>query len=530
MFINLPSNPPPYQLATADATPHWRPLTNTTSAAAAAAAAQADAVLCEGQGDGLFRFCQQCGKLEPLPHFDSDKRSCRNSLNRRRIASAGEDDLLLHTASHMLRSSSGSSSGARVGRSRAVKGSKKTPGKPQLTQQNTTEPPGGNATASQDGLCSEEPAQYRSPPTVRHAAAAAAPDAACTADVAAALAEAFCGNTTKAPTSSFLVEDWPTHVTAGQHAAAATAAAAAFAPQQQLDAVLQTDVLFEMCTAMEGLDGSCCSCSSTHDISSEQELEQLLEHELRAAAAAAAASGRPAAAAAPCNRTPTYAYVQLQQQASMPKDFKMPKEPYNALGGRNGCQALTAQGSIQWQQQTITTPCWQHLDQQQQGVGMLAAVPAPNIGFGYVHEAPSMQHLAMQQQQMVGMFESNAGIGVGAAPSASSLQQRLHHLQEMQQQLEQLQSMMAVVQLKRQQAAALLDTADAAAAAAVAVAQAVGAGSQVPMLHRSTTLDAAAVASAMGVGVQVPTLRRSQTLESSSNGFCACPTWASFVV
>ncbi|WIA44128.1 hypothetical protein OEZ86_010470 [Tetradesmus obliquus] len=39
-------------------------------------------------GDGLWRFCQQCGKLEPLAAFDSNKRSCRNGLQRRREQSA----------------------------------------------------------------------------------------------------------------------------------------------------------------------------------------------------------------------------------------------------------------------------------------------------------------------------------------------------------------------------------------------------------------------------------------------------------
>ncbi|WIA23642.1 hypothetical protein OEZ85_000347 [Tetradesmus obliquus] len=39
-------------------------------------------------GEGLWRFCQQCGKLEPLAAFDSNKRSCRNGLQRRREQSA----------------------------------------------------------------------------------------------------------------------------------------------------------------------------------------------------------------------------------------------------------------------------------------------------------------------------------------------------------------------------------------------------------------------------------------------------------
>jgi hypothetical protein len=386
-------------------------------------------------------------------------------------------------------------------------------------QQNTTEHPSGNATMPQDVLDSEDtPARHGSYPAVQHAAAEAA-EAACTADVAAALAEAFCGSTANALSSSFQVNDcWQTHVTAGPHAAAANAAGVP--AQQQLDAMLQTDVLFDVCTAMEGLDGSCCSCSSTHDISSAEELEQLLEHELRAAAAAA-----------PGNWTP--AYTQLQQQASMPKESLMRKESYNMLGGRNGYQLLPAQGSMQLQQQTIRTPCWQHPEQQQQGVGVPAGLPAPSFGFGHFAETPPMQQLGMQQQQqlVVNMPESNAGIGVGGASGVASVQQRLDHLQEMQQQLEQMQSMMAVVQLKRQQAAALLDTADAAAAAAVAPG--FGAGLQMPMLRRTTaTQDAAAVEPAvgMGVGLQVPSLQRTLTLESSSNGFCAGATWASFMM
>jgi hypothetical protein len=163
----------------------------------------------------------------------------------------------------MPRSSSGSSS-ARVSRSRGCKSSKKTPSKPQLMQQNTR----GKATMSQDVLDNEDiPARHGSYPAVQHAAA----EAACTADVAAALAEAFCGSAANALTSSCRMDDcWQTHVTAGPHAAAATAARVQ-AQQQQLDAVLQADVLFDVCTAMEGLDGSCCSCSSTHEISSAEE-------------------------------------------------------------------------------------------------------------------------------------------------------------------------------------------------------------------------------------------------------------------
>ncbi|KAF8061149.1 SPL2 [Scenedesmus sp. PABB004] len=41
-------------------------------------------VCCKGAGDQQWRFCQQCGKLEPLSMFDGKKRSCRASLRRRR--------------------------------------------------------------------------------------------------------------------------------------------------------------------------------------------------------------------------------------------------------------------------------------------------------------------------------------------------------------------------------------------------------------------------------------------------------------
>jgi hypothetical protein len=35
---------------------------------------RADAVKVTGQGDSLFRFCQQCGKLELLSRFECNKR------------------------------------------------------------------------------------------------------------------------------------------------------------------------------------------------------------------------------------------------------------------------------------------------------------------------------------------------------------------------------------------------------------------------------------------------------------------------
>ncbi|KAF8061148.1 SPL1 [Scenedesmus sp. PABB004] len=45
---------------------------------------KAEAMQIKGGGDKLWRFCQQCGKLEPLVRFAGDKRSCRSSLQRRR--------------------------------------------------------------------------------------------------------------------------------------------------------------------------------------------------------------------------------------------------------------------------------------------------------------------------------------------------------------------------------------------------------------------------------------------------------------
>jgi hypothetical protein len=35
---------------------------------------RADSVKIDGKGDSMFRFCQQCGKLEPLSCFEGDKR------------------------------------------------------------------------------------------------------------------------------------------------------------------------------------------------------------------------------------------------------------------------------------------------------------------------------------------------------------------------------------------------------------------------------------------------------------------------
>ncbi|WIA35899.1 hypothetical protein OEZ86_004278 [Tetradesmus obliquus] len=38
--------------------------------------------------DGEFRFCQQCGKLEPLSAFEGMKRSCKVQLERRRVGAS----------------------------------------------------------------------------------------------------------------------------------------------------------------------------------------------------------------------------------------------------------------------------------------------------------------------------------------------------------------------------------------------------------------------------------------------------------
>uniref|UniRef100_A0A383VLL0 SBP-type domain-containing protein n=1 Tax=Tetradesmus obliquus TaxID=3088 RepID=A0A383VLL0_TETOB len=49
---------------------------------------QADAVRCKRGGNELYRFCQQCGKLEQLNRFQGKKRSCRMSLAKRRTNSS----------------------------------------------------------------------------------------------------------------------------------------------------------------------------------------------------------------------------------------------------------------------------------------------------------------------------------------------------------------------------------------------------------------------------------------------------------
>uniref|UniRef100_A0A383VD00 SBP-type domain-containing protein n=1 Tax=Tetradesmus obliquus TaxID=3088 RepID=A0A383VD00_TETOB len=53
---------------------------------------RAQAVRRKGCGNTLFRFCQQCGKLEQLARFQGQKRSCRTGLRRRRTNSSGDAD------------------------------------------------------------------------------------------------------------------------------------------------------------------------------------------------------------------------------------------------------------------------------------------------------------------------------------------------------------------------------------------------------------------------------------------------------
>ncbi|KAF8067136.1 hypothetical protein HT031_002183 [Scenedesmus sp. PABB004] len=53
--------------------------------------------MCEGRGAQLYRFCQQCGKLETLQSFQGTKRSCRSSLEKRRCADTAADPDALAT-------------------------------------------------------------------------------------------------------------------------------------------------------------------------------------------------------------------------------------------------------------------------------------------------------------------------------------------------------------------------------------------------------------------------------------------------
>jgi hypothetical protein len=391
-------------------------------------------VHCEGQGDALFRFCQQCGKLELLSRFEANKRSCRSSLSKRRIASSGSDEVL-HPPT--MGSSSGSSS-MRVSRSRAIKRSRPSEG---LKQSCAT---GIAVKKTSQGSGDETPACQRlgQLEAMQPAAAAAAPDGdACAADVAAALAEAL--------SASILQEfDRGCHVDSAAAACSKWQHDTQVAQQQQQQAqsmdiefseFLQSELLFaDMCTALEDYDGSCCSCSSTHEISSEQELEQLLNFELRAAAAAAICSP-PAAAAA----------------GAWPSAFAQPLRQAVC----NACpDGVCKRDSIN----KAVTSSWQ---QQQQQLAM---------------------QQQQQQQRVTGMFVESRRGPVTTVPDASALQQQLTHLQEVQQHLEQLQYVLDSVHLRRQQAAALLMAADAAAAAAVAAPALQGIPAQ--GLQRSLTL------------------------------------------
>ncbi|WIA31239.1 hypothetical protein OEZ86_001237 [Tetradesmus obliquus] len=54
---------------------------------------RAASMCCRGKGDALFRYCQQCGKLEQLELFSGDSHSCRASLARRRSSRASSYNL-----------------------------------------------------------------------------------------------------------------------------------------------------------------------------------------------------------------------------------------------------------------------------------------------------------------------------------------------------------------------------------------------------------------------------------------------------
>ncbi|WIA35145.1 hypothetical protein OEZ86_003621 [Tetradesmus obliquus] len=45
---------------------------------------KAESVRCKGAGEQLWRFCQQCGKMEHLQQFQGKNRSCKAGLARRR--------------------------------------------------------------------------------------------------------------------------------------------------------------------------------------------------------------------------------------------------------------------------------------------------------------------------------------------------------------------------------------------------------------------------------------------------------------
>ncbi|KAF6262143.1 hypothetical protein COO60DRAFT_675428 [Scenedesmus sp. NREL 46B-D3] len=191
---------------------------------------RADSLKVDGQGDSLFRFCQQCGKLELLTCFEGDKRSCRVSLAKRRLHSHAPDsqavvkqqqnpsDVVMRTNSGLISSSSTSSS--------------------QDTCAAATEtfPP-----ATVIGTCLPAPPSPPAEPCAWSAEAAAA-----------ALAEAWCGNL-----------------------------------QQQQEQREELDPCgLELLLDLE-LQRSSSSNRSGCDMDSKEELMLLLEQELRAAAAKA---------------------------------------------------------------------------------------------------------------------------------------------------------------------------------------------------------------------------------------------------
>uniref|UniRef100_A0A383W517 SBP-type domain-containing protein n=1 Tax=Tetradesmus obliquus TaxID=3088 RepID=A0A383W517_TETOB len=51
---------------------------------------KAAAVQCKGAGAQMWRFCQQCGRMEPLQCFEGANRSCRQGLARRRAKNASK--------------------------------------------------------------------------------------------------------------------------------------------------------------------------------------------------------------------------------------------------------------------------------------------------------------------------------------------------------------------------------------------------------------------------------------------------------
>ncbi|WIA14963.1 hypothetical protein OEZ85_001674 [Tetradesmus obliquus] len=55
---------------------------------------KAESVRCKGAGEQLWRFCQQCGKMERLQQFQGKNRSCKAGLARRRQNDAELDAII----------------------------------------------------------------------------------------------------------------------------------------------------------------------------------------------------------------------------------------------------------------------------------------------------------------------------------------------------------------------------------------------------------------------------------------------------